>query len=109
MLKIVLHTSGVEVVFSGVSDPVQALMRSHGVIAEEDPVFSRYDSLTQGGKTKRCYVVETSPRVLMGIFRAERICAPSQDPKGPLGTRRRPGLTAARKQTVADDIIKYFQ
>ncbi|CAN0441593.1 unnamed protein product, partial [Scytosiphon promiscuus] len=40
MLKIVLRTSGVEVVFSGATRKIQALMRSHGVITDDDPVFN---------------------------------------------------------------------
>lgn len=41
MLKIVLRTSGAGVVFSGASLKVQALLRSHGVITDNDPVFNR--------------------------------------------------------------------
>ena len=42
MLKIVLRTSGADVVFSGATRKVQALLRSHGVITDDDPVFNRY-------------------------------------------------------------------
>lgn len=41
MLKIVLRTSGVDVAFSSLSPKVQALLRSHGVITDDDPVFNR--------------------------------------------------------------------
>lgn len=42
MLKIVLRTSGADVVFSGATRKVQALLRSHGVITDDDPVFNRW-------------------------------------------------------------------
>ncbi|CAM9527246.1 unnamed protein product [Scytosiphon promiscuus] len=41
MLKLVLSTSGAEVVFSGATRKIQALLRSHGVITDDDPVFNR--------------------------------------------------------------------
>ena len=41
MLKMILRTSAVEVVFSGANRKVQSLLRSHGVIAVHDPVFDR--------------------------------------------------------------------
>ncbi|CAN0508281.1 unnamed protein product, partial [Laminaria digitata] len=41
MLKIALRTSGVDVVFSGLTPKVQGLLRSHGVITDDDPVFNR--------------------------------------------------------------------
>ncbi|CAN0249157.1 unnamed protein product, partial [Ectocarpus sp. 8 AP-2014] len=44
MLKIVLRTSGVHVVFSGATRKVQALLRSHGVITDDDPVFNSLDT-----------------------------------------------------------------
>ncbi|CAM9197690.1 unnamed protein product, partial [Ectocarpus sp. 4 AP-2014] len=44
MLKIVLRTSGADVVFSGATRRVQALLRSHGVITDDDPVFNSLDT-----------------------------------------------------------------
>ncbi|CAM9163715.1 unnamed protein product [Ectocarpus sp. 6 AP-2014] len=44
MLKIVMRTSGVHVVFSGATRKVQALLRSHGVITDDDPVFNSLDT-----------------------------------------------------------------
>ncbi|CAN0353119.1 unnamed protein product, partial [Ectocarpus fasciculatus] len=44
MLKIVLRTSGADVVFSGATRKVQALLRSHGVITDDDPVFNSLDT-----------------------------------------------------------------